>query len=148
MADPVSVVQAALIARYRGDATLQGLMSPATTPEWNIFDQGGSGGTSESFPYVYVHPITSQLGSTFAFGSDAMDVFVQVSVYTSQQGFEQARSIIARIYALTHGPLAGELTLSGFTNVLALFDNRQELERTTDMLVQHIADRYKLMVQG
>jgi hypothetical protein len=148
MGDPSIAVQTALITKYRADTTLQALMTSGNTPEWSIYEQGGSGAIVSVFPSVFVHPITSQLGSTFAFGKDAMDLYVQVSVFTRFLGFAQARAIIARIYTLTHGPIAGQLTLSGFSNVLTLFDNRQELEETTDVLVQHIADRYKIVVQG
>ena len=148
MADSSAVVQAALIAKYRGDATLQALMVSASAPEWNIFDQGGAGELIASFPYVYVHPLTAQLGEAFAMQTDSMDVLMQVNVFTRAQGFAQARAMIGRLYQLTHGPVAGALSLPGFTNVLTLFDNRQELEEVTDGLVQHIADRYKVCTQG
>lgn len=145
MADPTAALQTALISRYRGDASLQGLMSGGTSPEWNIYDQGGSGVISPNFPYVYVHPITASSGSTMAFGTDAMDVFVQVSVFTKALGYAQARAIAARVYALTHHQA---FSIAGFTNVLCMFDNRQELEQVTDGLEQHIADRYKIWIQG
>jgi hypothetical protein len=78
-----------------------------------------------------------------------MDVYIQVSVFTQAEGFALARAIISRIYTLTHGPLGGAFTLGGgFANVLTLFDNRQELEQVQATLIQHIADRYKLFVQG
>jgi hypothetical protein len=149
MADPAGAVQEALIAKYRGNASLQALMVGAVAPEWNIFDQGGDGATLPSFPYVSVHPITSQLGSILSFGTDAMDIYIQVSVFTKEQGFEKARAIMAQIYQLTHGPISERLVLSDdFNNALAIFDNRQELEEVQDGFIQHIADRYKLWVQG
>lgn len=148
MSDTSRATQAAFIAKYRNDATLQGLMAPAVSPEWNVFDQGGSGQITPSFPYVYVHPITMALGSLLVLGSDANDIYMQVNVYTKAQGFDQARQIIARLYQLTHGPVAGQFTLSSGANVLTLFDGRQELEETQDGLIQHIADRYKLLNQG
>lgn len=148
MSDTSIATQAAFIAKYRGDTTLQGLLSPATSPEWNVFDQGGSGQITPSFPYVYVHPITMAPGSLLVLGSDANDIYMQVNVYTKEQGFDLARQIMARLYALTHGPVAGQFTLSSGANVLSLFDNRQELEETQDGLIQHIADRYKLFSQG
>lgn len=148
MADPSAALQTALISRYRADTPLQGLLVGATSPTWNIFDQGGSGAIVSAFPGIFIHPITSQLGSAFAFGTDSMDVFVQISVFTQMLGFSQARAIAARIYALTHGPIASPLTIAGFTNVSMLFDNRQELEETTDVQIQHIADRYKIITQG
>lgn len=148
MSDTSIATQAAFIAKYRGDTTLQGLLSPATSPEWNVFDQGSSGQITPSFPYVYVHPITMAPGSLLVLGSDANDIYMQVNVYTKEQGFDLARQIMARLYALTHGPVAGQFTLSSGANVLSLFDNRQELEETQDGLIQHIADRYKLFSQG
>jgi hypothetical protein len=148
MADPTGAVQVALIAKYRNDAPLQGLMTGASAPEWNIFDKGGSGQIVPVFPYVYVHPITSQIGTALALGTDAMDLFVQVDAYTKYQGFSQARAIASRLYQLTHGPIAGALSLSGFVNVSTLFDNRQELEEEEDGDIQHIADRYKILTQG
>ena len=148
MADSTAAIQAALIARYRADASLQGLMTGASAPNWNIFDQGGSGNIVSVFPCIEVHPIAAQTGTAQAFGMDAMDVFVQVSVFTKSLGFAQARAIASRVYALTHGPVAGNIPLQGFTNVLTVFDNRQELEQTTDALEQHIADRYKVWTQG
>ena len=149
MSDPAAAVQTAIIAALRGDTTLQGLMAPAVSPEWNIFDQGGSGQITPSFPYVYVHPVTAGLGAALAMGKDAMALYVQVSVFTKTEGFAQARGIAARCYSLLQGPLAGALTLSGgFTNVLTLFQNRQELEQVEDGLIQHIADRYHFEIQG
>jgi hypothetical protein len=152
MADPAGATQTAIISKYRGDATLQGILTgynaSIASPIWNVYDQGGSGALSAAFPYIIVHPITMQLGTAFSMGGDAADIYLQVSVFTRYEGFAQARAVAARCYALTHGPLAGALTISGFTNVLTLFDGRQELEEVTDGLIQHIADRYKLMVQG
>lgn len=151
MSDTSAATQAAFIAKYRGDATLQGLMLGSSSPEWNIFDYAGSGQTTPTFPYVYVHPITASAGNLLTMGTDAMDVFMQVDIFTSQadvQGFSQARSIAARIYALTHGPVAGQFALSSGANVLTLFDNRQELVEVTDQPIQRIVDRYKLFNQG
>lgn len=148
MSDTSIATQAAFIAKYRGDTALQGLMIGASAPEWNIFDKGGAGIISPVFPYVYVHPITMTTGSTLTMGTDGNDIYMQVDVFTAQQGFDEARQIIARIYALTHGPVAGQFTLSTGVNVSTLFEHRDEVEETTDQLVQHIADRYKLMNQG
>lgn len=153
MSDASAAVQTAFIAKYRGDTTLQGILSgynsAIVAPEWNIFDQGGSGQTTEVFPYVYVHPITSGLGTAFSMGTDANDVAMQVDVFTAVEGFYQARTIGSRLYALTHGPIAGPFTLSGgLTNIKTLFEQRTELEETTDQLVQHIAYRFKVCTQG
>jgi hypothetical protein len=147
VADPSPVVQAALIARYRGDATLQALMSGAVSPEWNIYDQGGRGIITPAPPYVYLHPITVSPGAFMSMGKDGKDVRVQVSVFTQGEGFAQARAIIARIHDLTAMAAgASALTLSGFSHIWTWFENRNELEETTDVLVQHIADRYNVQV--
>lgn len=147
MADPTSVVQAALISLYRGDATLQGLMVGAVSPEWNIYDQGGSGIITPTPPYVYLHPITNGRGTFMAMGKDAKDIRMQVSVFTQTEGFAQARAIIARIHDLTAMPAgATALTLAGFSHIWTWFENRNELEETTDVLIQHIADRYNVQV--
>lgn len=148
MSDLSIPVQEALIARYRGDVTLQGLMAGAAAPEWNIFDQGGSGGIVPTFPYVYAHPFTMATGTLLAMGSDANDLYLLVNVYTKAEGFAQARQIAARLYALTHGPVAGQLTLSSGVNALTLFENRQELEEVQDGLIQRVVDRYKVETQG
>lgn len=149
MADARGATQAAFIARCRGDATLQALLSPATAPEWNVFDQGGSGGITPSFPYVYIHPILSQKGTAWVMGTDASDVFMLVNVYTKNQGFDFARQIATRLYQLFDGPSgAAPLVITGFATVSATYANGQELEETQDGLIQHIADRYKIMTQG
>lgn len=149
MADASGATQAAFIAVCRGDATLQGLMSPATATEWNIFDQGGSGQITPIFPYVYIHPITSQKGGAWVMGTDANDVFMQVNVFTKLQGFDLARQIASRIYKLLDGPSgAAPLTVTGFGVVSATHANQQELEEVQDGLIQHIAVRYKIMTQG
>lgn len=149
MADAKAATQAALIALYRGDATLQALMVNGSSPNWSIFDQGGGGVTTPAFPYVYVHPIMSQKGTAWVMGTDASDIFMQVNVYTRFLGFEQARAIAARIYKITDGPSgAAPLVITGFTTVSATFANSQELEEVQDGLIQHIADRYKILTQG
>lgn len=153
MSDSARPTQVAFIAKYRADTALQGLMqayNPAIVgPEWNIFDQGGSGQSTAVFPYVYVHPITMKLGTLLTMGTDANDVYMQVDVWTDEEGFDQADVLMARLYSLTHGPIAGPFTLGGsLANVLTLFDNRQKLEKTTDQQVQQISDRYKLYNQG
>jgi hypothetical protein len=149
MADSSSAVQTAVIARLRGDATLQALMTGASSPEWNIFDEGGSGAEIPSFPAVFVHPLTMSLGTALAMGQDATDVFVQVSTFTQSEGFSLARPIAGRIYALLHGPIATPLALSGgFGTAQVLFDGRQELTETTDALTQHVVDRYHCCISG
>lgn len=144
MSDSSAATQVAIIARLRGDATLQALMTGATSPEWNIFDQGGADDISTVFPRIMVHPITTATGTVISMGDDAADVFTQVSTFTSFEGFEQARAIDDRIYDLLHMPAgAAALTLSGFANTWTKSTGKHELEETTDRLVQHIARQFQ-----
>src|SRR5438105_1453742 len=104
MADPSAAIQAAFIARYRGDSMLQGLLSGYNAaigaPEWNILDQGGGGVIVPVFPYIYVHPITMQFpGTVLVMGTDALDVYMQINIYTRFEGFEEARVLRNRCYA-------------------------------------------------
>lgn len=148
MALPTGAIQAAFIARLRGDTTLQGLLTGSTSPTWNIFDSGGVP-VGQSFPYVVVFPILSQSGEALSFGTDAVDSFVQTSVFTqvgASGGFSQARGIAARIYILTHEN-ALDLSSSGFNQYLLLFDNEQEIPQA-DGITQMIATRWRLQTQG
>lgn len=78
-------------------------------------------------------------------GTDGVDTFIQVTMFTQYGGFSQARGIAKQVYSLLHKQA---LTLSGgFTNFFLLFDNEQELEES-DGLTQQAVHRYKLMTQG
>jgi len=91
----------------------------------------------------------SQSGEALSFGTDAVDSFVQTSVFTqvgASGGFSQARGIAARIYALMNEN-ALDLSLSGFNQYLLLFDNEQEVPQA-DGITQMIATRWKLQTQG
>lgn len=148
MAVPTGAIQAAFIARLRGDTTLQGLLTGSTTPTWSIFDSGGVP-VSQPFPYIVVFPILSQIGEDLSLGTDAVNTFVQTSVFTqtgASGGFFQARGIAARIYALMHEK-ALDLSSSGFNQYLLLFDNEQEIPQA-DGITQLIATRWKLQTQG
>lgn len=137
---PTGEIQAALVTRLRGDTTLQGLLSSATA----IFDEGGVP-INTAFPYIATYTITSQSGTALAMGTDAVDTFIQVSIFTVYVGFKQARSIAKQVYALLQEK---PLTLTGgFTNFFLLFDNEQELEEP-DGITQQIVHRYKLMTTG
>jgi hypothetical protein len=143
---PTAEIQAALITRYRGDSTLQGLLGGSANPPGAVFDMGAVS-TNTTFPYVAVFPITSQLGTAKTLALDAVDTWVQVSIYTQQaQGFMQARGLAKRIYWLTNEQ-AVDLSASGFSNFFALFENEQQKEED-DGLTQQIVHRYKFMTQG
>ncbi len=144
MSDSAAATQTAVIARLRGDATLQGLMTGASVPEWNIFDKMGGGQTVDTFPSIYVHPITVASGTVLSMGNDANDVYMQVDVFTSFEGFEQARAIDDRVYDLVDMRSgATALTLSGFTNTWTKSCSKHELEEVTDTPVQHIARQFQ-----
>lgn len=145
MSLPTAAIQTAAISRYRADTPLQGLIVGSTSPTWSIFDQGGVP-TNKTFPYLVVFPITSQQGMAFAFGTDAVDTFMQVSAFTQTGGLSQARAIIKRVYDITHKQ-AFNLSGSGFNQFLLLFDNEQELQEQ-DGITQAIHHRYKLGTTG
>jgi hypothetical protein len=148
MSLPTAEIQSGFMTRYRADATLQGLLVGSVAPTWNIFDADGVP-TAQPFPYVVVQPITSNLGTAFTMGMDGVDTYVQVSVLTqtgATGGFGQARAIAKQIYKLTH-PHPLDLSASGFSQFLLLFDDEQELPQG-DGLSQMITHRYKLMTQG
>lgn len=148
MSLPTGAIQTAFIARLRGDATLQALLTGSTAPTWNIFDSGGVP-VGQPFPYIVAFPILSQSGEDLSFGTDAVDAFVQSSVFTqsgASGGFSQARGIAARIYTLMHEN-ALDLSLNGFNQYLLLFDNEQEIPQA-DGITQLIATRWKLQTQG
>lgn len=144
MALPTGEVQIAFIAAYRADSTLQGLIRNAVSPTWSIYDAGGiTPGTP--LPYMALLPITSQPGSALAMSNDAVDVYMQVSVFTQTGGFASARAIMKRVYALTHKQ---SFTLSGgFTNFFTMFQNEQEVMEP-DGIRQMVVHRYKLMLVG
>lgn len=135
-------VQIGVIARLRGDVILQGMLGSAP-PGWNIFDADGIP-VNQPFPYIVTFPILNQKGEAFAFGTDAMDTFQQVSTFTKSQGFAQARSIAGRIYAL-FDQKALDRSSDGFNQYKLLFDQDQEIG---DGIVQHIPMRFKICTQG
>jgi hypothetical protein len=150
MAIPTEAIETAFIARLRGDTTLQGLLTGATSPLWNIFDANGVP-TNQPFPYVVVFPIMTQLGEDLSFGTDARDTFVQASAFTmpgASGGMKQARDIMGRIDALFFSEGKGiplDLSSSGFNQYLILPDNA--IERP-DEIVPSIDVRWKLQTQG
>lgn len=142
MSYPAPSIQTAIIARLRGDATLQGLLG-GSGPTWNVFDADGVPGDYPC-PYVATFPITSQSGEDLSFGTDAVDIFQQVSVFTQSKGFAQARTIAKQVYALLHEK-ALDLLADGFNQYLIIFDQDQELP---DGIYQHIPMRFALKTQG
>ena len=141
---PVGEVQTAIITVLRGDSTLQGLLGNPTNPPAGIYDSGGAL-TNTAFPYVAVQPITGKVGTLLVMGTDATDIYLQVSVFTKYGGFSQARSIMKQVYSLLNQK---SLTLTGgFNNPLTLLDNYQEIENG-EAGVEQITVRFKLYTQG
>lgn len=144
MSHPSSAIMTAAIARYRGDATLQGLLTGSTTPTWNIFD-GDAVPTNHPFPYVALYLPTSQSSEAETFTVDARDVYMQVSIFTQYAGFKQARGIAKQICALNYEQ---PLTLSGgLANVFIRLDSESE-QPEDDGITQQIVQRWKLITQG
>lgn len=141
---PVGELQTAYIALYRGDTTLQGLLTGATSPTWNIFDADGVP-INTAFPYVTVQQILGKLGTVFAMGTDATDILTLVNVFTQAGGFLKARAIAKQIDALTQKT---SLTLTGgFTNIGTLREMYVEVP-AKDGLTQQISQRFKAWIQG
>jgi len=145
---PTGEEQTAIITRLRGDGTLQGLLGSPVNPPGAVFDASGIA-VNQPFPYIGVFPITSARGTAKAFGSDAVDSIVQVSIFTNvaapDAGFAQARAIAKQVYSLLQ---ERALSLSGgFHNFFIQFLTEQELSEA-DGLTQHIVQRYQLKTQG
>jgi hypothetical protein len=144
MSYPAAAIQTAIITRLRADTTLRGLLTGSVTPNWSIYDADGvPDGTP--CPYIVTFPITNQSGEDLSFGTDAVDTYQQVSIFTESRGYALARSIAARIYALLHMQTLN-LSSSGFNNYNLLFDGDQELSE--DGVNQHIPMRFMLQTQG
>jgi len=141
---PLVEVQTAMIALYRGDSTLQGLLGNPINPPAGVYDSGAVQ-TGRAFPYVVVTIPTTQLGTLMTMALDGADLYPHVSVFTQAGGFAQARGIAEQIYKLTHRTMLS--LANGFSNVLTLFDNGQEMISGEES-VQQITHRYKLMTQG
>lgn len=148
MSYPNGAIETAAIARMRGDATLQGLMTGASAPLWNIFDFEGVP-TNTPFPYVAAGVPTTGAGTAETMDLESTDSELQVSILTqtgASGGFKQARTIAARVYKLFNRQ-ALDLSASGVSNFFLMFAGSQELEQP-DGISQHIPMRFKLMTQG
>lgn len=145
---PTPDIITAALTRYRADTTLRGLLVGSTTPLWSIFDEMGVP-TNRAFPYVTVFPIMSSSGTGLVMGTDGVDTWLQLAVYTqtgASGGFAQARLIMKRLYSLTQvQPF--DLSGSGLNNFFCLFENEQE-NKQEDGITQQIVHRYHCMVQG
>ena len=144
MGYPTGEIEAAAIARLRGDSTLAGLLGTPTNPPGAIYDAGAVP-TNAAFPYVVAQPILTQEGMLLSFGLDAKDVFVQITAFTKYPGFSQARGLTKRICALFDNQ---PLTLSGgFTNVLLQFEDAHEQE-DGETGIRWIPVKFRCWTQG
>lgn len=139
MGIPTGEIQTAAIARYRGDATLTGLLGGEY-----VFDATGVP-TNQPFPYLVVQPVSGTKGTAKAFGSDSVDTRLRVICYTQAGGFKAARAIMKQVYDITQEKA---LSLSnGFRNFFLQFDNEIELPGP-DGLTETVAHDYMLKTQG
>lgn len=148
MSYPNGAIETAAISRLRGDPTLQGLMTSASSPLWNIFDFGGIP-TNTPFPYIATGVPTAQRGAAETMALAGADTELQISILTqtgASGGFAQARTIAGRVYQLFNRQ-ALNLSASGISNFFLMFAGSQELEQP-DGISQHIPMRFKLMNQG
>lgn len=144
MGFPVGEIQTALIAAYRGDTTLQGLLGNPANPPGNVFDADGIP-TNLPVKYIVVQPVNSQKGAAFAMGTDAVDVFMQVSIFTQANGYATARAIAKRIYQLTDQVKFS--LANGFINIMTLFEHGREMDQP-DGITQGLIQEFKLWNQG
>lgn len=145
MALPTASIQTGFITRLRASTDLRSALVGSISPEWSMYDQGGVP-TNQAFPYVAIFPITSGSGTALAMRTDAVDTYVQVSIFTQSGGFAQARNIAKIIYSLLQKQ-AFDLSGDGFNQFFLLFDYEQELMQA-DGITQMIVHRYKLMTTG
>lgn len=148
MALPTRAIEIVALARMRGDATLQGMMTAGVTPLWSIygFDEIP---TNTPFPYIAAGVPTSQAGGAETMDMPGVDSWLQVSVLTQTGqtgGFAQAWSIANQVHELFNRK-ALDITASGFSNFFLLFENALE-QPQADGITQHIPMRFKLMNQG
>lgn len=144
MALPTAEIQTGLISRYTADSTLTAMLASTSA----VYDAGGVP-INQPFPYIVLYPITSQVGTAITMEMDAVDPWIQVSIFTqtgATGGFSLARRIAKRIYVLTNRQ-ALDLSADSFSNFFVMFENEQELPQQ-DGITQLIAQRYKLMTQG
>jgi hypothetical protein len=142
---PVPAIQIAIIARLRGDTTLRGLLVGSAAPEWNVYDADGVP-VNQPCPYVVTFPITNQSGEDLSIGTDAVDTYQQISIFTESKGYAQARAIAKRVYDLFMPNKTLDLSGDSFNQYTLFFDSDQELDE--DGINQHIPQRYKLQTQG
>lgn len=141
MALPQTEMVTAMIAKYRADTILQGLITGATTPDWKIFD---SVPTNEPFPYVVLNDISTVIGTALTFDYNAHDMLIQIDILSQYSGFNEARAIASRIDTLTNRQ---SFTMSDFNNFFTLFNNSfQRVE--PDGLTRRVMLEYKAMSQG
>lgn len=142
MALPQQELITAMVTTYRADSTLQGLLVGATAPTWNIFD---SVPIRQAFPYVVLNAITGNEGTllTMPYGK-AIDLLVQIDVFSQYQGFVESWKIASRIDSLTNQV---SFVLADFVQVFTLLSNTLQLVEP-DGITRRVLSRYRCMIQG
>jgi hypothetical protein len=142
MALPQSELVTALMTAYRADTTLQGLITGAVSPTWNIFDAVP---TNQAFPVVVINSITGSVGTalTMPYGK-ANDLLVQIDIWSQRQGFKEAQAIASRIDTLTNEQ---SFSMVDFTNYMTLINNTMQMVEP-DGLTRRVMLRYKFYTQG
>lgn len=141
MALPQTEMITAMITAYRADATLQGLITGAVTPTWNIFD---SVPVNQAFPYVVLNNITATIGTGLTFDYNAHDMLIQIDVFSQYQGFNEARAIASRIDTLTNRQ---KFTMTDFNNFFTLFNNSLQMVEQ-DGITRRVMLEYRCSTQG
>lgn len=144
---PTPAIITAALARYRSDATLQGLLGNPAHSSKSIFDSNGVP-VGYPFPYIVVNILTEQEGTAETAAFDGVDSYMQVSVFTQtgpDGGFGQARGIAEQVHTLTNRrPL--DLSANNLSQFFVKFKNKTE--EAGDGMRQHIPLLFQLMTQG
>src|SRR5256885_1489029 len=99
MALPTLAIETAALARMRGDAALQALMTSGSAPLWSMYGFDGVP-TLTPFPYIAAGVPTTQTGSAETMDMPGRDAWLQISVLTqtgASGGFKQAWTIANRL---------------------------------------------------
>lgn len=130
---PMAPVQAAVLQRLKGDATLSGLITgvydylPEETP----------------FPYVMVGEATEVPGN--AHDRYGRETVVTLHVWSQYRGYAQALKIGARVTALLdHQPL----TITGLDHVVTRYEFSQTLtDPESPGNIRHLVLRYRVVTE-
>ena len=130
--DAALALQQALYGRLSGDATLAGLVS-------GVFDHVPD---ETAFPYVTVGEDAATDWSTKTF--DGQRHALTVHVWSRARGRTEAKTIMARLYALLHG---ATFAMAGHELILLRCDF-SETRREPDGLTQHGVMRFRALTHS